>query len=64
MLLALLGIKFARLPRRVMSSVRRTKLRRRPRPKRANVKNKNRPIRSKERLKEPNTKLNRKRLTS
>ena len=64
MLLELLRIKFARLPRRVMSSVRRTKLRSGPRPKRNKGKNKNRPIRSKERLKEPNTKLKGKRLTS
>ena len=64
MLLELLRIKFARLPRRVMSSVRRMMLRSGPRPKRNNVKNKNRPIRSKERLREPNTKLKGKRLTS
>ena len=64
MLLELLRIKFARLPRRVMSSVRRTKLRSGPRPRRQKGKNKNRPIRSKERLKEPNTKLKGKRLTS
>ena len=64
MLLALLGKKFAMLPRRVMSSVKRMKLRSGPRPGNNYARNKNRKTRKAERPKEPNTKLKGKRLTS
>ena len=64
MLLELLGRKFAMLPRRVMSSVKRMRLRRRPRPGSKNAKNKNRKKRNAEKLRKLSMKLKGKRLTS
>ena len=64
MLLELLGKKYAMLPRRVMSSVRRMKLISGPRPSRKNAKNKNRKTKRAERPKEPSMKLKGKRLMS
>ena len=64
MLLELLGRKFAMLPRRVMSSVKRMRLRSGPRPGNKNAKYKNRKTKRAERPKEPSMKLKGKRLTS
>ena len=50
--LELLGRKFAQLPRRLMRSVKKMKLRSGPQPRNNNVKNKNRPKKSAKRLKE------------